>query len=233
MWKYLAGIVLLALHTSSGLGAVVSVTLRGETIADFRGFNDADQSSLVLDDIRSYAARDNSFTESQLAWTWDGSSLSGSSTLTAEKTISARRGGTHEAQSQLFFEFTVDAETQISFAGTWGFRNASSGGDSLNLQLRSSSAVIYSDFTTSNSGLSSDSFGFSGILGPGTYTFSLSGLLTEDYRSAGSASAGWSISGFELITVPEASLGMLATISAVAYMPLRRRRGLSLIKPSW
>ena len=186
-------------------GDLISSGILGTTSADFATASDTDNSSLTVSSISSLATADNSYTQSDLSWNWSNNVLAGSSLLTGEKTVSARPGGEHIGSSDLVLQFTVDSLTNYSLDGTWGFVNIQPGGDSLSVVLSDGAGTIDSDSTTSTSGINSNAMSMSGTIGAGTYTLSISGLLTETINNQGIAQAGWNITGFSLTNaaIPE------------------------------
>jgi hypothetical protein len=223
---FLASTTLLISEASAD---IVSVTTLGDVSADFDGTLDNDSATPWASTISAVASGNNSISQADLEWTWDdfNDSLTGRSLLTSEKTISARPGGDHVLGSVFTLNFDVDAATEISFFGTWGFEDISSGDDTLDLQLTDSSGVIYSTTTTSGIGVASDSFTYSSTLAPGTYTFSLNTTLIETINNRGVSRAGWNLTSFGLTnvtaSVPEPS-GLLVSAWIPVAILLRRRR---------
>jgi hypothetical protein len=215
------GLLILSILPLNSYAAVVSTTFVGRVEADFDGVTQVGDSILESDSLVAQSSADNSTTQSNLNWGWDGSSLTANSVLQAQKAIAAKPGGDHVANSLLTFEFTLDSEMMLSLDGLWGFNNASSGGELLQIQLVGESGAVFEDSSTSNTGIGSDTFGFSGLLGPGSYTFTIRADLSETINNQGTTTAGWSLNNFQFTAVPEPGFGL--TFLAVPLWLGRRR----------
>ncbi len=172
--------------------------------AEFNATPVSASSGLPVDSLSVTDSGDNSFTTTDLSWNWDGTTLTGSSLLTEEKTVAARPGGRHAATSSLAFEFTVNSTTEYTMSGTWGFETITGTDEVLGFTLTETSlGPIDADNSTGTTGINSDTFSSSGTLAPGTYTLTFSAELYETINNAGLARAGWTLTEFNLTAVPE------------------------------
>lgn len=212
-------------------GSVTSTMFAGSTNASFDDVADSANSSSASDAITALATANNSSTQSDLSWDWDGSILTGTGLVAEEKFLSARPGGDHLGDVSLTFDFTVDVATDYSLDGTWGFDNASPGGDTIMLSLAGSGGFSVSDSTVSNTGIASDNFSLSGTLDPGSYTFMISAELAETINNELLSLAGWQLSSFKLkpsdaggtLAVPEPH-STFAFMALTALLVQRRKR---------
>ena len=217
-----------AIATTSN-AAIVTASMAADTQARIRTATDSDVSSSLIDSFSSNASIDNSVTNSALAYSFDtnSGSLTASSLLTANKTVSARRGGDHLGSSSMSLTFQVDADTNCSMAGNWGFSGASFDlADSLTYTLRDDSATLITSSTTSNGGVGSAAFNESLTLPTGTYQLSFQSSLSETFNRQDFAQVGWTINRFQLspvTAIPEPSGVFFFGLLSVVLISRRRR----------
>ena len=215
MGKILIGLLcLLPWSCSFASGGIVSTSITGSTNAQLDALFDNANSTMDSATIQSRVDENNSYTQSDATWIWDGLNLTGSGLVSEIKTRNAKPGGDHTGSSTLSIQFTIDETMDYSLQGFWGLQNASRGDDSIGLTISDGGTVIAADSSTGTTGVASDSFSLSGTLGPGTYTMEIDATMLETINNgnappdatAGSESlAGWQIDSFTLSksTVPE------------------------------
>lgn len=213
--------------THAGL---VTHSVLANVAADFAGTIDSDSSTASSATIGALAAANNSFTDSDLTFAFNGTSnsLSGTALIVEEKTVSAKPGGRHIGSASLTLTFQTNSNMDYDFAGNWGFLNQTGTvTDSLTyiLQDQAGTTSFASGSTTSGTGIASDSFSGSGTLGPGTYTFTIDALLDETINNAGTRQAGWNLSDFTLVSsTPEPGAMSLLAVAIFAATLRRHRR---------
>lgn len=222
--SHLACLVVFAISIQAKADLVID-SLTGSVFSEFDTVADSDSSTELTININSNVSANNSFTNSTADWSWSDSTLSGSSLVTAEKTVSARPGGDHLGSSSLTIQFTVNAEMDYSLGGTWGLLNASGTDDAIGFELTGPAGVVASDISTGTAGIASDSFAASGQLTTGAYTFTINSQLFETINNQGTAEAGWTLDFFTLtpVAVPEPT-SALAGLSMLLVMLTRRNR---------
>ncbi len=224
--SWLTVALLFALIPAPVSADVVSTGFSGIVTSVFKLNTDSATSILPNDMLLKRVSQDNSFTETALNWSWDGTTLSGNSLLTASKTVAARPGGAHRSSSDFVFAFTVDSTMDLTFGGLWGFSGVQGINDLIMLELAGPSGIIVTDTSTGTTGIGSDAFSWAGTLNPGTYTLSFSGDLVKTINNAATAQGGWSINQFTLVNiaaVPEPSvIGFLALVLCGCNMRGRR-----------
>ena len=199
-------------------------SLIGNVFSEYNATNNTQSSADWSTTIHINVTGNNSLTDSTASWTWIDGTLSGSSLVTAEKTIAARPGGDHRGTSDLTLEFTIAGLTEFSLSGSWGLVNPSGTDDSIRFELSGLSGIVVSDASGGTTGINSDTFAASGELEAGSYTFTISSALLETINNQGTAQAGWTLDFFTLTTVavPEPS-GALAGFALVLACLSRKR----------
>jgi hypothetical protein len=204
---------------------IVSSSQSGTVSAVFDAFSSSDSSLLPVDSLSESVSAQNSLTTAALAWSWNGTTLTGNSTLTAEKTVAAKPGGAHQADSSFAFTFTIDAAATYVLDGLWGFNGAVGNNDPLSLSLSGPSGTLFTDFSTGITGIGSDSFFASGLLLPGTYTLAFAGQLIETINNQKTVAGGWIINQFTISTVavPEPCTASLSGVAILLAGLIRRQ----------
>lgn len=223
-------IVALVFGTSKGVRADISnLVFNGDVTADFDGTVDSDTSSAQPGALIVTASGNNSQTQTDVDWSWDGTSLTGSSQGTAEKTVSARPGGDHTSSSVFSFSFDIDADSTFQLTGLWGTNNLSGTDDSLTYLFTGPSGTVTTATSGGTSGVTSESISSSGIITPGSYTLTFTSTLSETINNqqtgVNARVSGWAISEFSIVpvAVPEPSAALPVLLAIFSHLAIRRR----------
>ena len=204
--------------TSTSFNGTLTVQIETRT-----GFNSQTASTILDSDSINVAVNGSrqtvfSQTRASLTHNWDGSALTATSVIDAEKTRNARRGGQHLGQSQFIFQFTTDSVYDFSLDGSYGFLTANDGNDFIGWSLVGGGLNLSGSPTQNSAGIVGESFFASGRLGPGTYTLTLQSSFDEDISRTELRQAGWTLNEFRLTAVPEphvwALLGLVGCLMA-------------------
>ena len=218
--------------SSSARADITFTSFSGSVIAEFDTVSNSDSSIFQPEAIVETAADNNSVSESDLDWSWDGSTLSGSSDGIAEKTVAARPGGDHCASSNFSFSFGIDEASDFVLEGFWGTNNLTGVDDSLSYSLIGPSGVVETANSAGTTGVASDVISSSGTLPPGSYTLTFESTLKETINNMQTGSnasvSGWTLSEFSLVpaAVPEPSGFALLAFTMIAIGSYRHRKNL-------
>lgn len=224
--KFVSAILFAFLLPAYSHADVVAVGFSSTTFASVDGISDTDNSNNNPMTLASNANGDEAFTESMLDWSFADDCLDANGLVTAKRDTETKTASEHSGTSSFLIKFEIDSEMEISICGDWGFSgNTEDGGDGLRFQLRDETSAIYSDSTTSNTGIASDTFEHTSILGPGTYTWEIRVALTESLTEPQIAQAGWALSKFKLsnVAVPEPTGLLVLGLGGIAMITRRRR----------
>lgn len=228
----LAGLMsLLMFPAISQASVVTSYTLGVTTQASIGGTTDSDAQPTAADSgtlnsqVTDGSASPPNNSQSNVNWNWDGTSLTGSGTMSAQRNINSGPPVGYNAQGGLTFDFTIDSNASYNIAGSFGFANIVDAGDSITIRLLDDmGASVFPDLVTISNG--STGFAESGILNAGSYTFEITGILDESLSSSSNALAGsWNLTQFNInaSAIPEpSSTGLLLAISLCCVMNRRR-----------
>jgi hypothetical protein len=208
-----AAIANAGLVSSSSVGQVQSTALTT---------TDTASSSTEPVPLNAFAAEQNSFTDSDLDYSFNAgtstASFSGSSF--AEKTVSAKPGGDHIGLVDWTFTFTVDSDTEFALNGTWGFDSNTGTNDFISYALTGPGTSVTNSITTGSTTVFSEI----GVIGPGTYSLVFDMELNETINNQGTRSGAFS-GAFSLTAVPEpGSLSLMVVAMLTLGCGHRRRR---------
>lgn len=209
-----------------GHAGLVSTASTGSADAIIISSSDTADSMNSSDVIQAFASENNSTTETNLSWSFNGlDAISFVGSIEHDKSVSARPGGDHTGTINYQFDFTIDSFTDYALNGTYGFDqglDATSGVDDL-------FAYSLSGTTSSGSFTSGPTAAFSGSgnLAPGTYSLIVNMAINETIKNAGNRAGGFEgvLSLTDSIApVPEPRAMSLIVIAMLAVTPRRRQR---------
>lgn len=216
---------------SWNVGGLVVAELENETARSDNLVGDMQSSELLLRGNGNHSTK-FSQTTSSLNYNWDGTRLTGTGLIDAEKVKTSENGGLHQGESTLTFDFTISETSNYFLAGNYGYVGVTTTGetDSVSWTLTGIPVSGPSYFASGTANTVSDVtvneqlFSASDTISAGTYRLVMTADFHETVAGLESRQAGWQITSFTVPTVSVPESGSFVVVGCLALMALRRRR---------